>query len=87
MGGPGVRGPPARFAGKVAFITGGAVGFGRAFARAFTSEGAAVVVADIDAEAGSDTDADIGSDTPVNAVAGGNSTNLSGDIRQGNTYY
>ena len=48
-----------RFAGKVAFITGGAVGFGRAFARAFTSEGAAVVVADIDAEAGEQTAAEL----------------------------
>jgi NAD(P)-dependent dehydrogenase (short-subunit alcohol dehydrogenase family) len=37
-----------RFDGRVAFITGGAVGFGRAFARALSDEGAAVVVADID---------------------------------------
>jgi NAD(P)-dependent dehydrogenase (short-subunit alcohol dehydrogenase family) len=37
-----------RFEGKVAFITGGAIGFGRAFARALTAEGAAVVLADID---------------------------------------
>jgi len=41
-----------RFEGKVVFITGGAVGFGRAFARAFTAEGASVVIADIDASAG-----------------------------------
>jgi 3-oxoacyl-[acyl-carrier protein] reductase len=37
-----------RFDGKVVFITGGAVGFGRAFARAFAAEGSAVVIADID---------------------------------------
>lgn len=37
-----------RFDGKVAFITGGAIGFGRAFARAFVAEGATAVVADID---------------------------------------
>lgn len=37
-----------RFDGKVVFITGGAIGFGRAFARAFAAQGAAVVIADID---------------------------------------
>jgi 3-oxoacyl-[acyl-carrier protein] reductase len=37
-----------RFQGKTAFITGGAVGLGRAFARALTGEGAAVAIADID---------------------------------------
>ena len=36
-----------RFSGKVVFITGGAVGFGRAFAHAFAAEGASVVIADI----------------------------------------
>lgn len=35
------------FSGKVVFITGGAIGFGRAFARAFASQGAATVIADI----------------------------------------
>jgi NAD(P)-dependent dehydrogenase (short-subunit alcohol dehydrogenase family) len=39
-----------RFAGKVAFITGAASGFGWAFAEALSSEGAAVAVADIDVE-------------------------------------
>jgi 3-oxoacyl-[acyl-carrier protein] reductase len=34
--------------GRVAFITGGAVGFGRAFATALAAEGAAVVLADVD---------------------------------------
>jgi NAD(P)-dependent dehydrogenase (short-subunit alcohol dehydrogenase family) len=37
-----------RFEGKVAFITGGAIGFGRAFAKALVAEGAAVALADID---------------------------------------
>ena len=39
-----------RFQEKTAFITGGAIGLGRAFARALTGEGAAVAIADIDFE-------------------------------------
>jgi 3-oxoacyl-[acyl-carrier protein] reductase len=37
------------FQGKTAFITGGAIGFGRAFARALTDRGANVAIADVDA--------------------------------------
>jgi NAD(P)-dependent dehydrogenase (short-subunit alcohol dehydrogenase family) len=36
----------------VAFITGAGIGFGRAFARALAAEGASVVIADVDADAG-----------------------------------
>jgi 3-oxoacyl-[acyl-carrier protein] reductase len=37
-----------RFDGKVVFVTGGAIGFGRAFARAFAAEGASIAIAEID---------------------------------------
>jgi 3-oxoacyl-[acyl-carrier protein] reductase len=37
-----------RFAGKVAFITGGAYGIGRVYGRALAAAGAAIVIADID---------------------------------------
>ncbi|OBJ67482.1 glucose 1-dehydrogenase [Mycobacterium sp. 1274756.6] len=40
-----------RFHGKTAFVTGGAAGLGREFARALTDAGAAVAIADIDAAA------------------------------------
>ena len=40
-----------RFAGKVAIVTGAAVGIGRAIAEAFAADGARVVIADLDGDA------------------------------------
>jgi NAD(P)-dependent dehydrogenase (short-subunit alcohol dehydrogenase family) len=48
-----------RFADRTAVITGGAVGFGRAFARALVAEGANVVLADIDIETAERTAAEL----------------------------
>ena len=45
----------ARLTGKVALITGGGTGIGRATARAMAAEGAKVVVAELNAEAGEQT--------------------------------
>ena len=50
---------PRRFAGKVALITGGASGLGRASAERLGWEGAAVALADVDAEALSATCASV----------------------------
>ncbi len=49
-----------RFEGKVAVVTGAAQGIGEAYARALAREGASVVVADLNAEAGEKVAADIG---------------------------
>ena len=49
----------ARYEGKVAFITGGAVGFGRAFARALLAEGASVALADVAVDAARETAASL----------------------------
>jgi 3-oxoacyl-[acyl-carrier protein] reductase len=48
-----------RFSGKVAVITGGAIGFGRAFARALTREGANAAIVDIDATTAQKTAAEL----------------------------
>ncbi|MCW2607392.1 MAG: short chain dehydrogenase family protein [Frankiales bacterium] len=49
----------SRLAGKVAVVTGGAKGIGRGIARGFVKEGAAVLVADIDEQAGATTEAEL----------------------------
>ena len=51
-----------RLAGKSALITGAARGLGRAFAKAYVTEGATVAVADIDLEAAKRTAKEIGAD-------------------------
>ena len=54
--------PGDRFAGKVAIVTGAARGIGEAYARALAAEGAAVVVADLNSEAGAKVVAGIEAD-------------------------
>jgi NAD(P)-dependent dehydrogenase (short-subunit alcohol dehydrogenase family) len=48
-----------KFSGSTAFITGGAVGFGRAFGRALVAEGASVALADVDVDAAEQTAAEL----------------------------
>ncbi|MEY4159875.1 MAG: hypothetical protein RLZZ136_496 [Pseudomonadota bacterium] len=55
------------FAGRVAVITGGGRGFGKAFGRALAADGARVVLLDIDADAAQAAAADIGK--PAQAFA------------------
>ena len=52
---------PKPLAGRIAFVTGGGSGIGRAIAHRLASEGAAVVVADRDADAATTVAQDIGS--------------------------
>jgi NAD(P)-dependent dehydrogenase (short-subunit alcohol dehydrogenase family) len=53
--------PQGLLAGKVVIVTGAAQGIGEAYARGFAAQGAAVVVADLNAEAGEKVAADIDS--------------------------
>jgi 3-oxoacyl-[acyl-carrier protein] reductase len=59
--------------GKTAFITGGAIGFGRAFARALCAEGVAVAIADIDTDMAGRTVAEL-------TEAGGQAIAVSCDV-------
>ena len=60
---------------KVAIVTGGAAGIGRAICELFAQEGAKVVLGDIDADGGRETAARIGD-------AGGDATFVSTDVSQ-----
>ncbi len=61
---------PKSLAGKVAFVTGGAGGIGRATAARLIGEGACVVLADIDQEALDGTEADFAKQFGADAVRG-----------------
>jgi len=50
----------SRFEGKVAIVTGSAGGIGEAYARALAADGASVVIADMNADAGQAVAADLG---------------------------
>jgi NAD(P)-dependent dehydrogenase (short-subunit alcohol dehydrogenase family) len=65
----------ARLANKVAIVTGGASGFGRATALLFAAEGARVLVADLDASGGKKTVDDI-------ARSGGDAVLFVGDVSE-----
>ncbi|UWQ53600.1 SDR family oxidoreductase [Leisingera caerulea] len=57
-----------RLAGKTAIVTGGASGFGAGIVRKFLSEGARVMIADINGAAAEDMAAELGSNTIAQAV-------------------
>jgi NAD(P)-dependent dehydrogenase (short-subunit alcohol dehydrogenase family) len=57
-----------RFQDKIVLITGGAIGFGRAFARAFAAEGASIVIAEIDDEQAEQTASEL-RETDARAIA------------------
>jgi meso-butanediol dehydrogenase / (S,S)-butanediol dehydrogenase / diacetyl reductase len=57
-----------RFSGKVAIVTGGASGIGAAFARRLHSEGAEVMIADIDAAAGEALATELGAGARFHSV-------------------
>src|SRR5260370_19971260 len=65
----------ARLDGKVALITGAGTGIGRATARAMASEGAKIVVAEINADAGEQT-------AQIVAQAGGDCIAVATDVTQ-----
>jgi NAD(P)-dependent dehydrogenase (short-subunit alcohol dehydrogenase family) len=62
-----------RLDGRIAFVTGGARGIGRAIAEKFAAEGATVTFADLDQEAGQETAADL-------SLAGGPVTFCHADV-------
>jgi rhamnulose-1-phosphate aldolase/alcohol dehydrogenase len=63
------RPKPKSLAGRIALVTGGGSGIGRATARLFADQGAVVVVADIDGEAARAVADEIGSTNSATAVA------------------
>jgi NAD(P)-dependent dehydrogenase (short-subunit alcohol dehydrogenase family) len=70
----------ARMTGKVAVVTGGAMGIGKAAAVAMAREGAQVVIGDIDEAAGSDTVSEIEADGGI-AVFQPADVSSTGDVR------
>lgn len=58
----------ARFTGKVAIVTGGASGIGAAFARRLHGEGAAVLIADLDAAGGEALASELGAGATFRTV-------------------
>ena len=71
---PGIEGMVDRLAGRVALVTGSASGIGAATARRLASEGAAVLVTDIQDEAGAQIAGEI------NPNGGARSTSISCDV-------